>query len=704
MDYKEKLKELSEREKITLLTGYDGFSAVTLPEKNINGIKTADGPFGLKTQTGDTVCYPNTCLAACSWDAEKCRVIGDYLGRDCVNHGVDLLLAPAINIKRNPLGGRNFEYYSEDPVLTAKLAAGFVKGVKSNGVAVCLKHFACNNQEKNRWVYNCVISDDALRNLYLKAFEILIKSTEIDCVMAAYNRINGVYCCENPYLLKKILREEWGYDGVVVSDWCAADDIVGSFKNGLDLEMPANASATVPALEKALQNGIISQADVDEKAGRLLKLYYKIKSSLKKRETDEKEKAAVLRKLTGECFVLLKNEDGVLPIDREKKVLLVGAGAVSPKIQGGGCAKMNTRSVQIPYEEIKKYCSRCDVIADYDVSAVNVSDYDNIIMFLGLSDDSDSESIDRTTAAFPQVQLDCIKKLSEQNENVIAVLQNGGAMDLSFEPQAKAVLETYYAGSFCGGAIADVLFGITNPCGKLAETFPLSFEASPSTKEDDGDDVDYSEGEFVGYGYYSSFGVKTRYPFGYGLSYSEYKVSDIEITRTGEYAFVVSARVKNESAFAGKYVLQVYLKSYDGFTPALRLADFGSVRLEANEEKKISLVIEKESFGRYVGGKKKLVTGSCGICVAESSEKLLLEKKFDFCGDCKKDGERFTRRTLTGTLLKDERYRDIALAYMGKSIADWAFGAEAAKRERTDFEKDAFLKNSVYNMPIRAFR
>ena len=704
MDYKEKLKELSTEEKITLLTGYDGFSAVNLPEKNLNGIKMADGPYGLKTKKGDTVCYPNPCLTACSWDEEVCRKIGDYLGRDCVNHGVDLLLAPAINIKRNPLGGRNFEYYSEDPVLTAKLAAGYVEGVKNNGVAVCAKHFACNNQEKDRWVYNCVVNDDALRNLYLTAFEILLKNAEVDCVMAAYNRINDVYCCENSYILQDILRKEWGYEGVVVSDWCAANDIIKSFKNGLDLEMPSNAHITVPALKKALKKGEITERELDEKAEKLLKLYYGVKGSVKKTETDERKKAEELRKLTGECFVLLKNEKGVLPFRREERVLLVGTNAVSPKIQGGGCANMNTDSIQIPYEEIKKYCPRCDVIKNYDLSGADLSVYDKIAVFTGLSSDNDSEAIDRTTAKFPEEQLDCIKIASEKNGNVIAVLQNGGAMDLSFEPRVKGILETYYAGSFGGGAIADVLFGTTNPCGKLAETFPLSFENLPVLKEKNyGGDIFYSEGEFVGYRYFSSFGVKTRYPFGYGLSYSEYKVGNITVKRLGEYRFKVSAEIKNASSVAGRYVLQVYLKSYDEFAPKLRLVNFVTVRLNAGEERQAELTIEKECFERYAGGKKRLVTGRYGVCVAESSENLLYEKDFDFCGESGEEKKDFTRRTLVGTLLKDEKYRKIALSFMERSILDWAFGKEAEHKSCSDFEKDAFLKNSVYGMPIRAF-
>lgn len=701
MDTEKTLQALSTEEKITLLTGYDGFSAVNLPQKQLFGIKMADGPYGVKTPDGNTVCYPNTCLMACSWDKDVCRIIGEMLGEDCRNNNVEVLLSPAINIKRNPLCGRNFEYYSEDPVLTGILVLNYVKGLKKHGVAVCLKHFACNNQENNRWTYNSVVDDDTLRNIYLKAFETVIKALPIDMVMACYNKINGVYGCENSYLLQDILRKEWGFDGVVVSDWCAVSDLTESYKNGLDLEMPSNAHITVPELKKAYKNGEITEETLNEKARRLLKLYAYVKQedSCKNDCFSEEEKQRVLRKITGECFVLLKNERNLLPFAENEKILLVGNGALRCKIQGGGCANMKTDKTTSPYEEIKKYCPDCDVINGYDLLDKDVSKYDKVVIFLELPDGFDSESIDRADGNFPKEQLDCLYAICDKNANVAAVLFNGGAVNLDFEPKVKAILETYYPGSYGGGAIADVLFGKTNPCGKLAETFPKSFKDVPSLKDSSfGDDIVYREGEFVGYRYYTTFDVKTKYPFGYGLSYSLFATDNVRITRKEERSFDVSLDVVNKSDIDGKYTLQVYLKSEDGFIPKMQLLNFITVRINAGEKKNLNLTLDEECFKRYVNGKKKKIKGKYSVCVAESSENIIYEKEFLFNGIKKKA---FTKQTLLGTLLCDARYRDITFKYMKTAILDWAFGSKAD--DNADFEKDVFLKNSVYNMPIRAF-
>jgi beta-glucosidase len=319
-------RQLTTSEKLVLLTGCGGMEAVDLGDGE--AIRMADGPCGVKTQDGNAVCFMSTSLMASSWDREICREVGNMIGDEALRNGVDLMLVPAINIKRSPLAGRNFEYYSEDPYLTGTLASAYINGMKKTGTLTCVKHFACNNQESFRWVQNSIVDDDTLRNVYLKAFEIVVQNTEVDCIMASYNLVNGTYACENEYLLKDILRDEWGYDGVVVSDWCAINDTVKALKNGVDLEMPGNACSSVPKWKKAYETGELSQERIDEAKDRLLALYDK--KPQKKVGAPigvDKEK---LVKMTAESFVLLKN-DGVLPLKKEEKLLLVGT-AKNPRI------------------------------------------------------------------------------------------------------------------------------------------------------------------------------------------------------------------------------------------------------------------------------------------------------------------------------------------------------------------------------------
>ena len=699
MNIGQKIKKLTLEEKLTLLTGFNGMSALRLPEIGLNGVQMADGPNGVKTENGDSVCFPNACLMASSWDKDTCFEIGKMLGWECERLGIDLLLAPAVNIKRNPLAGRNFEYYSEDPYLTGVLASEYVKGVQDSGTSVCLKHYACNNQETGRWVQNSVVDDDTLRNIYLKAFEIIIGSCNAESVMSSYNRINGEYGTSNAYLQKKILRDEFGFDGVIMSDWCAIGDTVKAFCNGLDLEMPSNVYNTVLLLKRAVECGELAESEIDSKLERLLSLAEH--AAAKPEKEPYPVNADKLRKMTGEAFVLLKN-DGALPCKTTDKLLVVGLGARNPRIQGGGCAQMKTNTVLFPLEEIKKFAPQTEYIESYELSADelnSIGSYDKIIVFLTLPESCDSEAYDRADMFFPREQLDCIAEIAERNKNIIAVLQNGSAVDVSFDGKVNALLETYYGGSYSGGAVADVLFGAISPCGKLAETFPKSYKDVPSNQNFGSmTDVIYAEREFVGYRYYTSFGVKTAYPFGYGLSYCNFDISNVLIERISEENdFGVSFDISNNSDINGKETVQFYLKSYSDFMLKMQLVDFVTVRLEKREKKHVSVKLGKELFTRYTGGNKIMPQGRFGICVARSCEDVLLCEDFEFR---KKESKKFNKHTLLGDLLGDGRYRKVTLEALLPSIKFWAFGNENSDK---DFESDLFLKNSVYGMPMRAF-
>ena len=694
MDVESRVKKLSLEQKLTLLTGFNAVCAGNKEYEGVGFVKMADGPYGVKTSDGNAVCFPNTCLMASSWDENVCREIGELLGGECDRLGEDLLLSPAVNIKRNPLCGRNFEYYSEDPLLTGKLAVAYVQGLKKSGTLVCAKHFAANNQETLRWTQNSVVDDDTLRNVYLKAFEILVKEGKVDSIMAAYNKLNGDFCTQNEYLLKDILRDEWGFDGVIMSDWCAISDVAMAFKNGLDLEMPENRAVTIPELKKALADGVISESEIDQKVGRIIALNDKVK----KRALSSEVKVDFdrLKKITGEAFVLLKNQ-GALPIKRTEKVLVVGRAAKEPRIQGGGCAKLKTNYCLKPLDQMQKY-SACDY-CDYDLAdlGAKISDYDKIVVFLSLPDDCDSEAFDRAYFGFPKEQVQAVEKLSQQSDKVVVVLSNGSAVDLSFAHSVNAILETYYAGSVFGGAVADVIFGETVPCGKLAETFPISYNDVPSNEAfaDGRTDVVYSERQFVGYRYYESFDKACAYPFGFGLSYADISVNDVSVESAGDYNFSVKFKLKNLSDYGGKQTVQIYLKSSDKFLPKMQLIAFKSYRVDKHSELACEILLNGENFTYYAGGVKRRYTGYFDIVVATSVKDVAFRERVDL----KNDQLELNKDLPIGVLLSDDRYRSATLERLRGYINIWAYGDKNAKQ---DFEEDVFLRNHVNNMPLRA--
>ncbi len=691
------VEEFTIDEKLLLLTGGDAFSAVNLPKKGLKPIQMTDGPNGVKTQDGNAVCFMNTCLMASSWDKEICREIGAMIAREANRCGKDLLLAPAINIKRNPLAGRNFEYYSEDPYLTGILASEYVKGAQSEGVLTCAKHFACNNQETLRWTQNSIVDEDSLRNIYLKAFEILVANTDVDCIMASYNLVNGEYSCQNKHLLKDILRDEWGYKGVVMSDWCAISELIPSIQNGLDLEMPGNAHNSFQKLKTAYEKGLVSETVIDEKVNRLLRLYNKrrLQNPSKSYDID----ISKLVKMTGESFVLLKNES-VLPLKIDEKILLVG-NAKQPRIQGGGCAKLQSNYLTTPYEKICKIAKEYESIDGYDImdKGAELSVYDKIVVFLSLPEDCDSEAFDRTGLAFPDEQLKAIETIKQYNKNVIVVLQNGSAVELPFIDEVQAVLETYYSGSYGALALAKVLYGKIIPSGKLTESFPVRLDDAPNVSEfGNKTNIYYKEGEFVGYRYYTTYDVKTLYPFGFGLSYAAFSWKNIRFIRTGAFDFTVDLQIKNTSTdYDGKEVVQVYLKSHNRFEPKMQLIAFESVRVAKGEEKNIKIRLDKSAFEYYQNGKKTLLEGKYSLCVARDSENVVEEETFWFK---KESSLLLNQQVLLGELLTNDKYRVITLEYMREIINVWAYGEPVCDK---NFEEDVFLRSSVYNMPLRAF-
>ena len=691
--------QLTEDEKIKILTGEGPFSAVCLPQKKMRGIRMADGPFGVKTEKGASICFPNTCLMASSWDRELCYEIGRMIGVEMQRAKVDLLLAPAINIKRNPLAGRNFEYYSEDPYLTGILATEYINGIHSEGGMVCVKHFACNNQEALRWSQDSIIAEDTLRNLYLRAFEIVVSNCRVDSIMASYNKVNGVHACENSFLLKQILRDEWKYDGVIMSDWGAISNLVDSYNNGLDLEMPGNGENTISVIRDALATGEISQETIDEHANRLLKLASNLREETQSYDLAEPDEKLV-RKLTAESFILLKN-NGVLPLKKEEKLLIVGYGCKNPRIQGGGCAKLQTEILQTPYDEIKKYADSVTLVEDFSIAklqAEKAGEYDKVIFFLTLPIEADSEAFDRTTLDFPQEQLQALTAISSYNKNIIAILQNGSPVDIGFETEVEAIIETYYAGSCVGGAVADVLYGAVTPSGKLAETFPVTYNDVPNKNYfGENPKIVYAEKEYVGYRYYTSFNVPTRYPFGYGLSYCNFTIDEIQIHQDGYNISVEFDLQNNSSSYDGKEVVQIYLETADKWIPRLQLIEFVTIPLKKGEKKHCVCNLTQAHFTRYIGGKKEAYEGRFSLCIAKSSEEILYRREVVFVQE---KPLQIDKDTILKDLLFKDGYREITLRHIGTSINNWAFGT---KNPTQSWENDVFLRSSLYNMPLRSF-
>ncbi|MBP8641342.1 MAG: glycoside hydrolase family 3 protein, partial [Oscillospiraceae bacterium] len=518
-DIKKLISELTLEEKAALCSGLDSWYTVPIPRLGIPSIMMTDGPHGVRKEYdggGDdlltkqslpSICYPTAAALACSWDKELLFKLGEALGDECQANDISILLGPGVNIKRSPLCGRNFEYFSEDPFLAGELAAGFINGVQSRGVGTSLKHFAANNQETERMTTDTIVDERALREIYLTNFEIAVKDAKPWTLMCSYNKLFGEYCSENRRLLTEFLREEWGFDGLVMSDWGAINERADGIAAGLDLEMPTGGEDSINRIIEAVNSGKLPQHELDTAVERILKLVFKAAENKTIAEYDLDAHKQLARRLAGECMVLLKN-DGILPLEKSGKLAVVGAFAKMPRIQGGGSSHINPESTAIPLEEIEisagigvtitfcegyhlddenevfgnGFASICDTPDDELIrQAVEAAaKSDKTILFAGLPDAFESEGYDRTHMRLPFGQLKLIEELSKVTKNIVVVLMNGSPIEMPWLEAVDGVLEAYLGGQASGGAIADILFGDLNPSGKLAETFPVKVQDNPS--------------------------------------------------------------------------------------------------------------------------------------------------------------------------------------------------------------------------------
>ena len=660
MDIQTILSKMTLEEKARLCSGLDNWHTKPVERLNIPSIMVADGPHGLRKEQPSAggqafvpsypaTCFPTASALACSWNRELLFEIGNALGEECLQEEVSVILGPGTNIKRSPLCGRNFEYFSEDPYLSGEMAINHIQGVQSKGIGTSLKHFAANNQEYRRMSINAVIDERALREIYLSAFEKAVKEAQPWTVMCAYNRLNGDYCSENQRLLTEILRDEWGFRGLMMSDWGAVNQRVDALSSGLDLEMPGGNRDNDNKIIQAVQNGELDEAILDQSVVRLLKLIF---SGDKNKQAgfhyDPQKHHALARKAAAECIVLLKNSDKILPLNSDQKIVVIGDFAQKPRYQGYGSSVMNPTRLDCAYNEMLRFTSnpeniiyaegflredsavRPDLVQKACAAAKQAQ---AVVVFLGLPEDYETEGIDREDMRLPENQNQIIKELMKVNSNIVVVLSNGSPVEMPWVENVKGIVEAYLGGQAGGGAIADVLFGIANPSGKLAETFPLKLEDNPSYQNYPGGPqiVEYRESIYVGYRYYDKADQDVLFPFGYGLSYSSFVYEDLKISKKkiklGEEV-EVNCTIRNNGKREGKEIVQLYIGHADpsGFYPIRELKDFVKVALKPGESKEIIFHLNQRSFAYYDVQKKTwdIVPGEYLINIGASSRDLRL--------------------------------------------------------------------------------
>ena len=616
------IQKLNLEQKCALLSGATTFGTRALPKNNIPSITLSDGPNGVRKQAGaadhlglnpsePATCFPTAATVANSWDPALGEEIGKALGEETASYRVNVILGPGLNTKRSPLCGRDFEYFSEDPYLSGKLAAGYVRGIQSVGVSACPKHFAANNQELRRMASNSVLDERTLRELYLTSFEIAVKEGRPKCIMTSYNRVNGTYANENHHLLQDILHGEWGYDGAVVTDWGGSNDHVEGVREGSTLEMPCPGFGSAKRLMQAVEEGRLPESAVDARVDELLELVFTTDAAVKAapKRFDRDAHHALARRAAAESVVLLKNEDDLLPLKPGQRVALIGDFAQTPRYQGAGSSSVNATRV----DNLKDAAEADDITlagfcAGYERSgtpnpafveeaAALARKADVVVLCMGLDESSESEGLDRSHICIPENQKQLLEAVAQANENLVVVLSAGSVVETGWVSRCKAVLHAYLGGQAGAGAIMDVLTGRVNPSGKLAETLPLTYEDTPAARYFPGkqQNVEYREGLYIGYRYYETAHVPVRYPFGYGLSYTTFAYSDLKAD-----ADKVTFTITNTGSRAGAEIAQLYVAKADAavFRPEKELKGFAKVFLQAGECKTVTIPLDDKAF-RY---------------------------------------------------------------------------------------------------------
>ena len=663
-DFTNRLSELTLEEKASLCLGSDFWHTAPVERLGIPQIMVSDGPHGLRAQleeadhvgiggSAPATCFPTASALGSSWNPELFRAVGEALGREAKKLGVSVVLGPGINMKRSPLCGRNFEYISEDPWLAGELATAMVQGTQSQGIGTSLKHYAANNQEDDRLRVSAEVDDRTLREVYLPAFERVVKLSQPWTVMCAYNKINGTYCSEHYWLLTQVLREEWGFEGLVVSDWGAVHDRVAALRGGLDLEMPPNVGVSDAAIVAAVGDGSLYESILDDSVSRVLQLVDRSQPALAARgEFDVDEHHALARRAAHESAVLLKNAGNVLPLQPASgsTVAVIGEFARTPRFQGAGSSQVNPTLIDVPLDELQSaLAGQAEVrfAAGFGIGTTDndeelmqeavelASEADHVLVFLGLPGEDESEGFDRTHIDLPANQLVLLHALAEVHDRLIVILANGGVVRVStWEDKVAAILECWLSGQAAGGAAVDLLLGVANPSGKLAETIPVRLQDNSSYLNFPGEEgvVHYGEGIFIGYRAYDKLIQNVSYPFGFGLSYTTFRIDDVNVSVTGsvaggDLAATVTASVTNTGQRAGAEVVQVYVGDVEASVarPLRELKGFVKIHLEPGETRQVSFDLDERAFAFWSRRLQQWVveSGEFLIAVGSSSRDLV---------------------------------------------------------------------------------
>ncbi len=635
-DPKELLALMTLEEKAAMCDGKDYWHLKGIERLGIPEIMVCDGPHGLRKKDYEkkgsslsasvpSICFPTAVTTACSWDPDLLEKMGKALGGKCLKEKVGVLLGPGVNMKRSPLCGRNFEYFSEDPVLAGELAASFINGVQSRGVGTSLKHFCANNQESRRMNGDSVVDERALREIYLPAFEIAVKKAQPWTVMNSYNKINGTFGSENAHTQTEILRDDWGFEGAIVTDWGACNNRDDGLAAGNDIEMPSSSGAGTRKILDAVKSGKISEELLNERVLKILELIKKAADGAEKAEKegfefDEEKDHLLAKEIAEQSMVLLKN-DGILPLDKSKKVAVIGEMAKTPRYQGAGSSQINPTHLDGAYDILVAAGVNATYSQGYERTLAKAKknpahieeavaaakNADTVLLFIGLTEDYESEGFDRTHMKLPDAHIELVKAVSAVNKNIVVILSGGAPVEFDWDNDSvRAILNSYLGGQAGAGAVVDIVLGKVNPSGKLAETYPEKLEDNPSFNNFPGNiaTVEYRESVYIGYRYYEKAGQSVRYPFGYGLSYTTFEYSGLYIDKTDmdeNDTLSVSFRVKNTGSVAGFETAQLYVGDPEStiFRPVKELKGFKKIWLEPGEEKAITITLNKRAFAFF---------------------------------------------------------------------------------------------------------
>ena len=752
MKHRAIIEKMTLEEKTAVLSGKNTWETRAVKRLEIPSIALSDGPHGIRKQAGagdhlglnaslPATCFPTAATIANSWDEGLGEALGQALGEEAAAQGVNILLGPGLNIKRSPLCGRNFEYFSEDPYLAGKMAASYVRGIQSRGVHACPKHFAVNSQELRRMAMNAVVDERTLREIYLTGFEIAVKESRARSIMTSYNQVNGTYANENKHLLQDILRGEWGFGGLVVTDWGGSNSHTAGVAAGSDLEMPSPGLDSARELAAAVLEGRLAEDDLDSCVDRLLEAVLTVKGERKTFRTFDQETHHLLaRRAAAESAVLLKNQEKLLPLKAGTKVAVIGDFAVEPRYQGAGSSMVNPIQVetmervigesQLSVVGISRGCERNGDPDDIlKKEAVDLAENAEVVIYcLGLNELGEAEGLDRSHMRIPQNQIDLLETLAKVNENIVGVISAGASIEMPWERNCRAILHGYLSGQAGASAMVDILTGEVNPSGRLSETYPIKYEDTPSFRNFPSTErnAEYREGIYVGYRYYDTSMVRVQYPFGFGLSYTEFSYSDLQVDEDG-----VTFTVANDGDCGGAEVTQLYIGLPEAaiFRPYKELKGFKKVFLKAGERKKVRIPFDDKTF-RYwncrtnkwetEGGNYLIMVGAC---VADIRLSGRLERKgttgelpYDreqlpsyYSGLIQQVGER-EFETLLGHPVPDGKWSGelgindaICQMYYAKSrLARLAYRCLTKRKKKSEDKGKPDLNILfIYNMPFR---